>query len=350
MRLNFDALGITYDQHAHIFTDQLSSELKIIDLSRMQAPRILDNFKVPQSQGIPNSYFLSSSPDQRFLAGYTPYIGSSSINEIIEFNIWDLKSHEPILKLTFPSTTLNESDFFEYPRFPISTGLFHKGMQLFSADGRWGLAPKPNSIEIWDLRTAAKHKEIEATSATFTPKPNILISENYQKVQSPEGRNYIEASDVQVWDIDTNQVIANLGTGILSFTAEGNNFVFYDRQTNKINLFDTLSGKKLHALESNFISDNNLFFQIAISADGKRLAGLINEFSSSPEDSSAVHGTLILWDVQTGKVIGEPQAVNKSDIPFQVIRLFEFTPDAKHLLLGRDYGHDGGLVEIWRMP
>ena len=347
--LHFGAIGFTYDQDAHVFTEEEGSELKLIRPSRIKTPKIIDDFKVPEPNDISTSYFLSLSPDQMFLAGYTPYLGSSSINENIEFNIWDLETHKSIVTLTIPSTTLDESAFF-YPRFPISTGFHLKGMQFFSADGQWVLAPKPNSIEIWDLRTASKHMEIEAISATFSPKPNILISENYQQVQSPEGSNYIEASDIQVWDLNTKRPVVNLGTGILSFTADGDHFVFYDRQTNEINLFDTLSGKKLHSIESNFISDNNLFFQIAISGDGRWVAGIINEISSSSGDSPSVRQTLILCDVQTGKVLGEPKAVNNPNIPFQVIRLFEFTPDGKHLLLGKDYGHEGALVENLAYP
>ena len=235
--LDFASIGVTYDQDAYIFTEEGLTELKRINPSKNEIPQTIDDFKVPEPEDLSVSYLLSLSRNQSSLVGYTPYIGPGSGSGTIEYNIWDLETNESIVELDIPSTVLDESDFFEYPRFPISTGLYHKGMQFFSADGQWGLAPKPNSIEIWNLKTATKYMEIEAIAATFSPKPNILITENRQQIQLTDRLTeglYTEVSDIQIWDLNTTQPIVNLGSGNLAFTADGDNFVFYDRPLNKI--------------------------------------------------------------------------------------------------------------------
>ena len=347
--LTYSSIGVTYEQNTHIFTEESDAELKMINPSRIRSPRTIDDFKVPDPEDSSFRSRLRLSPDQSSLLGYTPYIPRNS--GTFEFNFWDLETHELIVNLEIPNTILDEEiKFFPFPRFPISTGLYRRGLQYFSVDGHWGLAPKPNGIEIWNLRTAAKLMEIEANAATFSPKSNILISENHQLVQLPEGKHHTELSDIQLWDLNTKEPIVNLGSGSLSFTADGDSFVFYDRQSNKISFFDTLSGKELHSFESDFLPDDRLFLRLAISSDRKWLAGFIEEFPLSPRDFSDVHNTLVLWDIQTGKVVGSPQAVHNPTVPHHIVGLFEFTPDDRHLLLGKDYGHDGGLVEIWRIP
>src|SRR5262249_1916667 len=119
--------------------------------------------------------------------------------------------------------------------------------------------------------------------------------------------------DVQLWDLDTGQVVAKLPakhnrTTLLEFTRDGGTLAVGDALDKNIRLFDVTARKERHLLERpGFVHD------FAFSPDGTILA------------AGGMDGRIALWDVATGKLLRELRG------PGQHVRAVAWSPDGKTL-------------------
>lgn len=325
--------GTSYNQHEYLLTGPDHNQLTLLDPTQAQPFETIDDLQVPERGGM-----LRLSSDRSFLAQIT---ASFTENEPTGINVWNLATNKLLINSEVAGTEMGETLVK-----PLLSNFGQQDFyQPFSADSQQVIVTTPEGAEVWALSAARKVFSLNADAASFTPKENILISENHREVVY-KGGYYSTAYDITLWDTSNKEPILELGTGSLALTNNGEQLVFYNSELKQISIFETVSGREIQTFTVPNLSTHENISQIAFNHDGTQLATVVSEFVSDSDTNthSDWKNRLVWWNAKTGKMLGKPQAIEGD---FRTSPLFRFTPDGKYLLVGGDYD---GLIQIWKTP
>jgi len=235
--------------------------------------------------------------------------------------IWDVATHQLLLKL---------DDFDESVR---SIAFSPDGMILATADGHpWS---GRGSAKIWDVKTGELLTELTIQGKT----DQLYIQAFFEIAFNPAGTLLAAINadgNVQLWDVISHKEVGMMtgvsgeGSGV-AFSPDGKLLAAsgsksgYSNTTPELRLWVVATGELLFKLEG----QNAAAGKVTFSPDGRLLA------STSVNASSQ---TVMLWDVETGEVMGIIDVPGVSEVAF--------SPDGT-LLATAGWGD---VVRLWELP
>jgi WD40 repeat protein len=235
---------------------------------------------------------------------------------------WNIKTGQLIRTFGKPIKQSDLSDLL--PKNPPGGSLISDTSSVTTAaispDGNTIISGNSNNIQLWDAKTGKIIRTIEGHSDWFqsviispdnktlvslnsnntiniwdknTGKRNRLIKDKWVSsiAISPDGKTIVTGSwddkPIKLWDVQTGKLIRTFeDSGVNSVAVSPDGTILISASNEIIKLRDINTGKLLHKLEHLFpVSD------IAISKNGNRLV------------SRNIGDEIILWDMQTGKLI-----------------------------------------------
>jgi WD40 repeat protein len=192
----------------------------------------------------------------------------------------------------------------------------------FSPDGKSVISGSGDAIRVWDAATGAETRTLKGASdvpvsVAFSPADRLLATGHL------DGR-------VHLWELTTGKqtrVMTGHFTGVrsLAFNANGT-LLATGSDAGAIKLWNIATGQEL----SVFVGHTDKVLSVVLSPDGRWLA-------SSSSDS-----TVRLWEAESGReVLQKKVGVMGAGVPLAMA----FSPDSKTLAAGCE-----GTVEMWEVP
>jgi WD40 repeat protein len=308
---------------------------------------------------------VAFSPDGKILASVTPH--SSGRDRIRRedkiVRLWDVQTHQPLRPSLTGHTDSVTSVAFS-PRGILASGSWDNTVRLWDVQTHQQLGPPltghvgfvtsvafsrdgtllasgswDNTVRLWDVRT---HK-----GASLTGHKAPVLSLAF----SPDGKVLASGSDdktVRLWDVRTHRLVGAPLTGLsdsvtsVAFSPDGENLAWADAGGHIyfLNLRKARAVCRVHAVivdeclagldlpQGHSFKAGGSKSSVAFSPDGQMLASGDND------------GSIILWNVETGRKIGNP-----------LIRGFvtsvAFSPAAQILVLAS--AEYDGTIMLWNV-
>jgi RNA polymerase sigma factor (sigma-70 family) len=202
------------------------------------------------------------------------------------------------------------------------------GKQLIAGSGRTSLA-------VFDAATGRKLREVGKVSSN-----NV-----YGFALSPDGKQVVCCGfDVTVWDLETGQLVRELGCGrcqAVAFSPDGTKVVVVKEHRALFQVIEVATGRELAGWA---VREGRQFMDgvaaVAFSPDGKSVAAVVTEFrEDQPSHFTAVSAQVRLWDAEKGAPQG---TIGPADA---LVYVLAFQPGTQRLAtLGKD-----GIIRFWDM-
>ena len=185
---------------------------------------------------------------------------------------------------------------------------------------------------VWDIATALIVRSLIGHTywvhaIAITPDCNRAISGSFRPIIGSWDKTCI------IWNLKTGQEICTMkehpaNVNAITITPDGKKAVSASRDMTCI-IWDMVTGRSIHTLFGHTLDVNT----VAITPDGKRVISGSEAFNDGTKGI-----TLIIWDINTGKVI-------KASEGYSNVRTLAITPDGKKVISDSERGN--GNFTLW---